>query len=82
MRRYPPLRGAPREARGSTPAAERLTDSPAQNCPPIHIFIASGHTLKSVDGILERYLVRTRAMARAAIQKRLDGEERERNGDG
>ncbi|MEE8277053.1 MAG: hypothetical protein V3R75_07915 [Alphaproteobacteria bacterium] len=47
----------------------------------------SGHTLASVNTILERYLVRTRKMARAAFAKRLEAdaaeaERRQRDADG
>ncbi len=37
----------------------------------------SGHTLASVTSILERYVVRTAKMARAAFAKRLEAEKRE-----
>ena len=51
-----------------------------------HALIAaiSGHILASVKTILERYLVRTAKMARAAFAKRLEAETREaerRQGD-
>jgi integrase len=43
-------------------------------CPPHEIAAISGHSLKTVTDILERYLVRTAAIARVAFQRRLDAE--------
>lgn len=34
----------------------------------------TGHTIRSVETIIERYLIRTGAMARAAFRKRLEQE--------
>ncbi len=42
--------------------------------PPGEIAAISGHSLKTVTEILERYLVRTATVARAAFQRRLDAE--------
>ncbi len=51
-------------------------------CAPNEIAAISGHSLKTVTDILERYLVRTATVARVAFQRRLDAEagtERSRN---
>lgn len=58
-------------------AVTRLAEA---RCPTPLIAAVTGHTVKSVDTIIERYLVRTSAMAREAFQMRLDRETGDRSG--
>lgn len=49
-----------------------VTELAIAGCTTLQIAGITGHTIKSVEGILKRYLVRTSALAAAAVAKRLE----------